>query len=146
MYVYSVSENGQELFRGTAPEIYRKYSILISNLSWHIRKGTLVDGRYRIAKVGEYHREVKQKPKPKSKHEKMIEYYTYHLNLYGNTIMRKEDENKVDKVLDELNNVGYLVDTKQYRYQNGEQLILDQSLRDKQNIEVHTVLTMREAL
>lgn len=144
MYIYSVSENGQELFRGTAPEIYRKYSILISNLSWHIKKGTLVDGRYKIAKVGMYEPQPKQKPKKKTKHDEMIEYYTYHLDTYKTTVARLEDEKRIDSVIDELEKMGYRLMTKQYHYYGGQHITLEKSSYNKRKIDTHTVIKVIE--
>ncbi|MBQ0112065.1 MAG: hypothetical protein KBT03_02950 [Bacteroidales bacterium] len=93
--VYSIKENGVEIFKGTSKEICKHFGLNHANMGSYTCNKSLIKNKYEVEFNGETRLEnivctpKREKPKQKS----TIDYLTEHLTKYGNTTLKGNPEN-----------------------------------------------------
>ena len=126
--IYGVYENGEKLFQGDAHEVAEYCSAHVNSIYACYNRGNLLGYRYLIKKEGAMKpEETPTKPRPLTEEEKKVKYYTEHLNRYGNTIVRLEDNPK--KIIRWLKDLGYDCEMKTYNHYIGDEDIFSEGTR-----------------
>ena len=102
--LYQVWEENQMVFEGTCEDLEKKYNFSRESIYRyaHVRKA-LIDGRYRVVDTDTYIEITAKKVTEIKKKEDPIERIVWHLKMYGNTLMMKEET----KYLPTLKEMGF---------------------------------------
>ena len=139
-YNYEVFEGDQLVCSGCASDISAAIGIRNDYIYKYVKDQRFYEDKYLIKFAGVYHKP--EPPKPKKKKVDKLDYYFRHLDKYGNTVVRLEDEKRVDKLLKELEERGYKCNLKVYKHYSGINIALVGSTFDKRLINVDYILEL----
>lgn len=135
-YIYGVFDGDEVVFSGNASEVAKEFGVERDSIYKAVTLKSRFKYRYRIKPIGVRSKEVTDRDAQK------WEYYTKHLKLYGNTVVRKEEEKHIKKLLEDLKARGFDCEvTKYVNRGSGEHLLLEGSRRVKR---VDYVLKVKE--
>lgn len=114
MILLGVYDNGELIYSGNVYQLAKKFECGTNTIYVACRKKMKFQYKYEIRNIGKYKPEEDEKiPRPTKQQEKE-EYYRRHLTLYGNTVVRKQDEKHLDQLLNDLKVVGFDCEVKTY--------------------------------
>ena len=93
--LYSITENGVEVFKGSAAEVCEHFDLPNKDMIYYyhrtgyllLRKYTIEYAGVRITKSPKEEKQEEKKREP-TKHEQKLNYLAWHLQHYGNTTLK----------------------------------------------------------
>lgn len=134
MFIYYVYDDKNNLvFKGTKRQVCSKFKISYNSLYSYYGEGSKINKIYRVVKGEEII--------PETKEDKLIKYYTSHLDIYGNVYSKENPEPYLSK----LKKLGYHCKIDTYNVLDDTEIIVSESSKvhrkKKRNYRTDYVIT-----
>ena len=147
MRIYAIYKDGDEVFRGSAEEVAKRFYICKERVYACEHKGILIDKIYEVKLVDITDPKMYTADtmvRLTSFEENVLEVVR-RLKIYGNTTLPRIRNNELEKWLEALREHGCDSDVKAYNARSGSEITLEGSKLKKGKYDTNYIVSLRES-